>query len=121
MACAVASSAVEKPIRFRPDTGCRCQRGNKTGFLQPKPLFKKVKYSGSRRRETLDMAPGGVLQRGAREIYDRIDAVGEAAADLLVNTEDEDNAMTGHIDKPCPQNIANAARQYEIVVPFAAS
>ena len=39
------------------------------------------------------MAPGGVLQRDAREIYDRIDAVGEAAADLLVNTED--NAMTG--------------------------
>jgi hypothetical protein len=34
------------------------------------------------------------------EIYDRIDAVGEAAADLLVNTED--NAMTGRIDKPCP-------------------
>jgi hypothetical protein len=65
------------------------------------------------------MAPGGVLQRDAREIYDRIDAVGEAAADLLVNTED--NAMTGRIDKPCPQNIANAARQYEIVVPLAAS
>ena len=34
------------------------------------------------------MAPGGVLQGDAREIYDRIDAVGEAAADLLVNTED---------------------------------
>jgi hypothetical protein len=65
------------------------------------------------------MAPGGVLQRDAREIYDRIYAVGEAAADLLVNTED--NAMTGRIDKPSPQNIANAARQYEIVVPFAAS
>ena len=46
------------------------------------------------------MAPGGVLQRDAREIYDRIDAVGEAAAGLLVNTED--NAMTGRIDKPCP-------------------
>ena len=65
------------------------------------------------------MAPGGVLQRDAREIYDRIDAAGEAAADLLVNAED--NAMTGRIDKPCPQNIANAARQYKIVVPFAAS
>src|ERR1700680_4095530 len=65
------------------------------------------------------MAPGGVLQRDAREIYDRIDAVGEAAADLLVNTED--NAMTRRIDKPCPQNIANAARQYEIVVPLAVS
>jgi hypothetical protein len=62
------------------------------------------------------MAPGGVLQRDACEIYDRIDAVGEAAADLLVNTED--NAMTGRIDKPCSQNISNAARQYEIVVPF---
>ena len=34
------------------------------------------------------MARGGVLQRDAREIYNRIDAVGEAAADLLVNTED---------------------------------
>src|SRR3984957_6711148 len=65
------------------------------------------------------MVPDGALQRDAREIYDRIDAVGEAAADLLVNTED--NAMTGRIDKPCPQNIANAARQYEIVVPFVAS
>ena len=65
------------------------------------------------------MTPGGVLQRDAREIYDRIDAVGEAAADLLVNTED--NAMTGRIDKPSPQNVANAARQYEIVVPLAAS
>src|SRR6476660_3488316 len=62
------------------------------------------------------MAPGGVLQRDAREIYDRIDAIGEAAADLLVNAED--NAMTRRIDKPCPQNIANAARQYEIVVPL---
>ena len=39
------------------------------------------------------MAPGGVLQRDVREIYDRIGAVGEAAADLLVNTED--NAITG--------------------------
>ena len=78
-----------------------------------------VEYSGSRGRETLGMTPGGVLQRDAREIYARIDAVGEAAADLLVNTED--NAMTGRIDKPCPQNIANAARQYEIVVPLAAS
>ena len=66
------------------------------------------------------MAPGGVLQRDAREIYvTEIDAVGEAAADLLVNTEDA--RMTGRIDKPCPQNIANAARQYEIVVPLAAS
>ena len=65
------------------------------------------------------MTPGGVLQRDAREIYDRIDAVREAAADLLVNTED--NAMTGRINKPSPQNVANAARQYEIVVPFAAS
>ena len=64
------------------------------------------------------MAQGGVLQRDAREIYDRIDAVGEAAANLLVNTED--NAMTGPIDKPCPQNIANAAHQYEIIAPFAA-
>jgi hypothetical protein len=60
------------------------------------------------------MAPGGVLQRDAREIYNRIDAVGEAAADLLVNTED--NAMTGRIEKRCPQNIANATRRYEIVV-----
>src|SRR6202011_5760121 len=32
-----------------------------------------VEYSGSRRRETLGMTPGGVLQRDAREIYDRID------------------------------------------------
>ena len=65
------------------------------------------------------MAPGGVLQRDAREIYDRIDSVGKAAADLLVNTEDD--AMTGRVDKPRPQDIANAARQYEIVVPLAAS
>jgi hypothetical protein len=33
------------------------------------------------------MAPGGVLQRDAHETYDRIDAVGEAATDLLVNTK----------------------------------
>jgi hypothetical protein len=68
--------------------------------------------------KTLGMAPGGVLQRDARR-FSRIDFVREAAADLLVNTED--NAMTGRIDKPCPQNVANAARQYEVVVPLAAS
>jgi hypothetical protein len=34
-----------------------------------------------------------------------------------VNTED--NAMIRCIDEPHPQNIANPARQYEIVVPLA--
>ena len=87
--------------------------------IKPASFSQKVEYGGSRRGETLDMAPGCVLQRDAREIYDRIDLVGEAATDLLVNTED--NAMTRRIDKPCAQNIANAARQYKIVVPLAAS
>ena len=76
-----------------------------------------VEYTGSRRRETFDMAPGCMLQWDAREIDDRIDSVAEVATDLLVNTED--NAMIRRIDKPRGQNISNPARQYEIVVPLA--
>ena len=76
-----------------------------------------VEYIGPRRRETFDMAPGWMLQWDAREIDDGIDSVREAATDLLVNTED--NVMSRRFDKPHPQNIANAARQYEIVVPLA--
>ena len=71
----------------------------------------------SSRRETLDMAPGRVLQRDAHKIYDRLYFVGEVAADLLVNTED--NAMARRIDAPRPQDIANSAPQYKIVVPLA--
>jgi hypothetical protein len=63
------------------------------------------------------MAPGRLRQRDGYEIYDRIDLVGEGAADLLVNTED--NAMMRRVDKPRPENIANAAGQYEIGVPLA--
>ena len=78
-----------------------------------------LKYIGSRRREALDLPPGCVLQRDVREIDHGIHPVGEVTADLLVNTED--NAMTGRVDKPGCQNIANAAHQDEIVVPLAAA
>jgi hypothetical protein len=63
------------------------------------------------------MALGGLFQRDRHEINERIDFVREGSTDLLVNAED--NAMARHIDEPCPQNIANAAAQYKIVVPLA--
>ena len=76
-----------------------------------------AEYAGSQRSETLDIAPGCVLQGDGHEVQGRIDAVGELATDLLVNAEDD--AMGRRIDKPRRQDIANAASQYKIIVPLA--
>jgi hypothetical protein len=71
------------------------------------------------RKQTLGMALGCQLQWYGHEIHKRIDSVREVATDLLVNTED--NAMARGLDEPRSQDIADAARQYKIVVPLARS
>src|ERR1700730_5935582 len=69
------------------------------------------------RNQALDVVPGCPLQRAGDEIYKRIELVRKAATDLLVNNED--NAMIVRFAEPRPENIANAACQYKIVVPLA--
>src|SRR3979490_843771 len=69
------------------------------------------------RAQTLDVVLGCSPQRIRHEFDEGIDAHGKTPADLLMNTEDD--VIVGRIDKPYPENIANAACQYKIVVPFA--
>ena len=66
----------------------------KSASFSQNPCWGFVEYAGSQRIETLDMAPGCLLQRDSDEADSRIDFVRETAADLLVNTDD--NAMMYH-------------------------
>jgi len=69
------------------------------------------------RAQTLDVVLGCSPQRIRHQFDEGIEPRGKAPADLLMNTEDD--VIVGRIDKPYPENIANAACQYKIVVPFA--
>src|SRR5882762_9809460 len=69
------------------------------------------------RAQTLDVVLGCSPQRVRHQFDEGIEPRGKAPADLLMNTEDD--VMVGRIDKPYPENIANAACQYKIVIPFA--
>src|SRR5882757_10231037 len=69
------------------------------------------------RAQTLDVVLGCSPQRIRHQLDEGIEPCGKAPADLLMNTEDD--VIVGRIDKPYPENIANAACQYKIVVPFA--
>ena len=83
-------------------------------------MTKQIAYDlgiSARTVQTLDVVPGCQPQRTGYEIDKRIDLVRKAATDLLMNAED--NAVGRRIDEPGPENIADAARQYKIVVPLA--
>src|SRR3982074_2125974 len=71
------------------------------------------------RAQTLDVVLGCSPQRIRHQFEEGIEPRGKAPADLLMNTEDD--VIVGRIDKPYPENIANAACQYKIVVPFASA
>src|ERR1700736_6657196 len=71
------------------------------------------------RTRMLDVVLGCSPQRIRHQLDERIEPRGKTPADLLMNTEDD--AIVARIDKPCPKNVANAACQYKIVVPFASS
>ena len=67
------------------------------------------------RAQTLDVVLDCSPQRIRHQFDEEIEPCGKAPADLLMNTEDD--VIVGRIDKPYPENIANAACQYKIVVP----
>ncbi len=59
------------------------------------------------------------LQQIRHQLDEGIEPRGKAPADLLMNTEDD--VIVARIDQPRPKNVANAACQYKIVVPFASA
>src|SRR3981081_2979605 len=67
--------------------------------------------------QTPDVVLGCSPQRIRHQFDEGIEPRGKGPADLLMNTEDD--VIVGRIDKPYPENIANAACQSKIVVPFA--
>ncbi len=69
------------------------------------------------RAQMLDVVLGWSPQRIRHQLDEGIEPRGKAPADLQMNTEDD--MIDGRFDKPYPENIANAACQYKIVVPFA--
>src|SRR5258708_23512368 len=71
------------------------------------------------RAQTLDVVLGCSPQRICHQLDEGIEPRGKTPADLLMNSEDD--AIVGRIDKPRPKNVANAACQYKIVVPFASA
>jgi hypothetical protein len=71
------------------------------------------------RAQTLDVVLGCSPQRICHQLDERIEPRGKTPADLLMNTEND--VIVGRIDKPRPKNVANAACQYKIVVPFASA
>jgi hypothetical protein len=69
------------------------------------------------RSQTHHVVPRCSFQRVGHGVYGRLYAVRKAATDPLVNTEDD--AMTGRIYKPRPENISNATCQHKVIVPLA--
>src|SRR5258708_33182656 len=69
------------------------------------------------RAQTLDVVLACSPQRIRHQFDEGIELRGKAPADLLMHTEDD--VIVGRIEVPSPENIANAACQYKIVVPFA--
>jgi hypothetical protein len=71
------------------------------------------------RTQMLDVVLGCSPQKIRHQLDEGLEPRGKAPADLLMNTEND--AIVVRIDKPRPKNVADAAWQHKIVVPFASA